>query len=79
MDVWAIDQWDGEPINADPTEHDALAWLNQYEMAALKLADPLTARAGQQRSQRPTTARASLISSRRCSGSVGDGSKLKCA
>jgi mutator protein MutT len=40
MDVWVIDQWDGEPANADLTEHDALAWLNQHELTALKLADP---------------------------------------
>lgn len=39
MDVWVIDQWDGEPANLDPTEHDALAWLNHYELTALRLAD----------------------------------------
>jgi 8-oxo-dGTP diphosphatase len=25
MDVWVIDQWDGDPVNLDSTEHDALA------------------------------------------------------
>jgi len=25
MDVWRVDQWDGEPANVDPDEHDALA------------------------------------------------------
>lgn len=40
MDVWTVDRWDGEPANADPNEHDALAWLNNLEMAALRLADP---------------------------------------
>ncbi len=40
MDVWVVDQWDGEPANLDPTEHDALAWLNHHEMTALRLADP---------------------------------------
>lgn len=39
MDVWVVDRWDGEPANVDPTEHDALAWLNHHEMAALRLAD----------------------------------------
>ncbi len=39
MDVWIVDQWDGEPANADPDEHDALAWLNDIEMAGLRLAD----------------------------------------
>jgi len=39
MDVWIVDQWDGEPANADPAEHDALAWLNDIEMAGLRFAD----------------------------------------
>jgi len=39
MDVWIVDQWDGEPANVDPDEHDALAWLNNIEMAGLRLAD----------------------------------------
>lgn len=39
MDVWKVDQWDGEPANVDPNEHDALAWLNNVEMAGLRLAD----------------------------------------
>lgn len=39
MDVWVLDRWVGEPRILDPTEHDALAWLNHYEMASLKLAD----------------------------------------
>ena len=40
MDVWIIEQWEGEPTNANPDEHDALAWLTGSEMAGLKLADP---------------------------------------
>lgn len=39
MHVWIVDHWDGEPANLDPAEHDALAWLNQHEMTALRLAD----------------------------------------
>jgi 8-oxo-dGTP diphosphatase len=39
MDVWIIKQWDGEPTNTDPDEHDAFAWLNGIEIAGLKLAD----------------------------------------
>lgn len=39
MDVWVVDHWEGEPANLDPTEHDALAWLNHHEMSALRLAD----------------------------------------
>jgi 8-oxo-dGTP diphosphatase len=39
-DIWLIDRWQGEPCNRDPSEHDALAWLNEQEMAGLALADP---------------------------------------
>jgi 8-oxo-dGTP pyrophosphatase MutT (NUDIX family) len=39
MDVWVVDQWDGEPATLDATEHDALAWLNHEEMTALRLSD----------------------------------------
>ena len=39
MDVWLIDQWDGEPVNLDPAEHDALAWVTSQELSGLRLAD----------------------------------------
>nr|WP_210418348.1 NUDIX domain-containing protein [Ruania zhangjianzhongii] len=39
MDIWVVDTWVGEPANVEPTEHDALAWLNHEEMTALRLAD----------------------------------------
>lgn len=39
MDVWVVDSWDGEPVNSDPAEHDALAWVDHREMAVLDLAD----------------------------------------
>jgi 8-oxo-dGTP diphosphatase len=39
-DIWLIDRWQGEPCNRNPSEHDALAWLNEQEMAGLALADP---------------------------------------
>jgi 8-oxo-dGTP pyrophosphatase MutT (NUDIX family) len=39
MDIWVIGQWEGEPVNLDLAEHDALAWLNHEEMTALTLAD----------------------------------------
>ena len=38
MNVWVVDQWEGEPINPDPSEHDAMAWMNHREATALKLA-----------------------------------------
>jgi 8-oxo-dGTP diphosphatase len=40
MDIWVIDRWHGEPVNRDPQEHDALAWLNHHEMECLALTDP---------------------------------------
>ena len=39
IDVWIVDQWDGEPANVDPDERDTLAWFNDIEMAGLRLAD----------------------------------------
>jgi 8-oxo-dGTP diphosphatase len=39
MDIWLVNRWEGEPGIGDPREHDALAWLNQQEMAGLTLAD----------------------------------------
>ncbi len=33
-------RWDGETVNRDMSEHDALAWLNHKEMTGLQLADP---------------------------------------
>lgn len=40
MEIWAIDQWAGEPSNCAPQEHDALAWLTDQELDGLRLADP---------------------------------------
>ncbi len=40
MDIWLIDQWTGEPVNRDPLEHDALAWMTDKELLGLRLADP---------------------------------------
>ncbi len=40
MDIWVVDRWRGEPVNHDPQEHDALAWLNHHELNSLRLADP---------------------------------------
>lgn len=40
MDVWAVRVWAGEPVNVDPTEHDAIAWLTPDELNGLALAHP---------------------------------------
>jgi 8-oxo-dGTP diphosphatase len=39
MDLWQLEQWNGEPTNREPAEHDALAWLDDQEMTGLRLAD----------------------------------------
>jgi 8-oxo-dGTP diphosphatase len=36
--VWVIDQWEGELRNAEPEEHDALAWFTRHDLAQLALA-----------------------------------------
>lgn len=38
MAVWVIDDWEGEPSNLEPAEHDAIAWMNYQETTTLKLA-----------------------------------------
>lgn len=40
MDVWAVHSWTGEPVNADPEEHDDLAWLTPEDLLGLQLAHP---------------------------------------
>jgi 8-oxo-dGTP diphosphatase len=40
LDAWVLDSWQGEPANLAPHEHDALAWVDAGEAAALPLADP---------------------------------------
>lgn len=38
MAVWVIDEWEGEPVNSAPAEHDAIAWMSYQETTTLKLA-----------------------------------------
>lgn len=40
MDIWVIDRWSGNPVNAAPDEHDAVAWMTADELHGLRLADP---------------------------------------
>lgn len=37
---FVVEQWDGEPVNAAPDEHDQLRWFGPDELATLKVADP---------------------------------------
>lgn len=38
MDVRVLDAWRGEPVNAAPEEHDAIAWMAADDLAGLRLA-----------------------------------------
>jgi 8-oxo-dGTP diphosphatase len=40
LSVWFVDRWIGEPVNAAPEEHDALAWGRVEDWSRLPLADP---------------------------------------
>ena len=38
--AFLVTEWDGEPVNSAPDEHDDLRWFSPRELAGLKLADP---------------------------------------
>lgn len=38
--AFLVTEWDGEPVNSAPDEHDDLRWFLPSELAGLKLADP---------------------------------------
>jgi 8-oxo-dGTP diphosphatase len=42
MHAFLVTQWEGEPVNAAPDEHDGLRWFGPSDLAELKLADPGT-------------------------------------
>lgn len=35
-----VTRWDGDPVNAEPAEHDDLRWFRPHELAGLRLAHP---------------------------------------
>jgi 8-oxo-dGTP diphosphatase len=39
LTVWVVTEWDGEPRNAQPDEHDDLAWFELDAALALDFAD----------------------------------------
>lgn len=39
MHAFLITRWDGEPVNAEPQEHDDLRWFRPSDLTNLKLAD----------------------------------------
>ncbi|MGA8048231.1 MAG: NUDIX domain-containing protein, partial [Dermatophilaceae bacterium] len=38
--AFLVTEWEGEPANSAPDEHDDLRWFSPSELAGLKLADP---------------------------------------
>lgn len=40
QEIWRVEAWEGEIINAAPDEHDALGWFSLNETISLDLADP---------------------------------------
>lgn len=42
MAYFVVSSWLGEPCNAAPEEHDALAWVTEIELDGLVMADPMT-------------------------------------
>lgn len=38
LSIWVVGIWSGEPINVDPNEHDAIAWVALDEVRRLPLA-----------------------------------------
>ncbi|MEM7091607.1 MAG: NUDIX domain-containing protein [Actinomycetota bacterium] len=43
--VFAIDRWDGEPVNLATDEHDAIAWHHLDDLDSIDLVDPAVAEA----------------------------------
>ncbi|TFV52060.1 NUDIX domain-containing protein [Blastococcus sp. TF02A-35] len=40
VEAWFVDQFTGEPVNAAPEEHSAIAWVGAAELKYLRLAHP---------------------------------------
>lgn len=40
QEIWRVDAWEGEIINAAQDEHDAFGWFSFNEAVSLDLADP---------------------------------------
>jgi 8-oxo-dGTP diphosphatase len=40
MHAFLVTRWDGEPVNAEPEEHDDLRWFRPSDLAELKMAHP---------------------------------------
>ncbi|NUR99799.1 MAG: NUDIX domain-containing protein [Kribbellaceae bacterium] len=40
LHAFLVTHWDGEPVNAEPEEHDDLRWFHPTDLANLTLANP---------------------------------------
>jgi 8-oxo-dGTP diphosphatase len=40
MYAFLVTRWDGEPVNAEPAEHDDLRWFRPSDLAGLTMANP---------------------------------------
>ncbi|WP_353950090.1 NUDIX domain-containing protein [Knoellia sp. S7-12] len=40
MHAFLVTRWEGEPVNAEPEEHDDLRWFRPNDLADLKMAHP---------------------------------------
>lgn len=40
LEVWRVDDWAGDVVNAAPDEHDDIGWFGLDEAISLDLADP---------------------------------------
>jgi mutator protein MutT len=38
MQIWLIEAWTGTPVNAEPAEHEAIAWFTEDALDHLRLA-----------------------------------------
>ena len=41
LEVWRVDDWTGDIVNAAPDEHDDIGWFSLNEAVSLDLADPV--------------------------------------
>lgn len=40
IEIWAVANWEGEIVNAEPDEHDDIRWFVAAELDTIDLADP---------------------------------------
>lgn len=38
MKLWVVENWEGDPVNAAPIEHETIGWFTESETQTLRLA-----------------------------------------